>query len=182
MAKTEIKNIGIITSGGDAGGLNAVIRGAAQMALAQGIKPYVIPNGYAGLYNLVDTDELVFLDVSASQERRYFRGCLFMPDADSRARSTSSTSVSRCMRKSWLNRRQARFLITKSLNIFHLIEFFILDIKYPGDIAAQNEVSFLWRDFTHMHCQDGRLRKAPGDLGQPERMRALVDIHTDMEG
>jgi 6-phosphofructokinase 1 len=64
MAKKTIKNIGIITSGGDAGGLNAVIRGAAQMALAQSIKPYVIPNGYAGLYNLVDTDELVLLDES----------------------------------------------------------------------------------------------------------------------
>lgn len=64
MAKTAIKNIGIITSGGDAGGLNAVIRGAAQMALAQGIKPYVIPNGYAGLYNLLDTEKLVLLDES----------------------------------------------------------------------------------------------------------------------
>lgn len=61
MAKAAIKNIGIITSGGDAGGLNAVIRGAAQMALAQGIKPYVIPNGYAGLYNLLDTEKLVLL-------------------------------------------------------------------------------------------------------------------------
>jgi len=64
MAKRAIKNIGIITSGGDAGGLNAVIRGAAQMALAQGIKPYVIPNGYAGLYNLLDTEKLVLLDES----------------------------------------------------------------------------------------------------------------------
>ncbi len=64
MAKTAIKNIGIITSGGDAGGLNAVIRGAAQMALAQGINPYVIPNGYAGLYNLLDTEKLVLLDES----------------------------------------------------------------------------------------------------------------------
>jgi 6-phosphofructokinase 1 len=64
MAKAAIKNIGIITSGGDAGGLNAVIRGAAQMALAQGIKPYVIPNGYAGLYNLLDTEKLVLLDES----------------------------------------------------------------------------------------------------------------------
>ncbi len=62
MAKAAIKNIGIITSGGDAGGLNAVIRGAAQMALSQGINPYVIPNGYAGLYNLLDTDKLVLLD------------------------------------------------------------------------------------------------------------------------
>jgi 6-phosphofructokinase 1 len=64
MSKGEMKNIGIITSGGDAGGLNAVIRGAAQMALAQGIKPYVIPNGYAGLYNLLDTEQLVLLDES----------------------------------------------------------------------------------------------------------------------
>lgn len=64
MSEAAIKNIGIITSGGDAGGLNAVIRGAAQMALAQGIKPYVIPNGYAGLYNLLDTEKLVLLDES----------------------------------------------------------------------------------------------------------------------
>jgi 6-phosphofructokinase 1 len=64
MAKSSIKNIGIITSGGDAGGLNAVIRGAAQMALSQGIKPYVIPNGYAGLYNLIETEKLVLLDES----------------------------------------------------------------------------------------------------------------------
>jgi len=64
MSKAALKNIGIITSGGDAGGLNAVIRGAAQMALAQGIKPYVIPNGYAGLYNLLDTEKLVLLDES----------------------------------------------------------------------------------------------------------------------
>jgi 6-phosphofructokinase 1 len=59
-----IKNIGIITSGGDAGGLNAVIRGAAQMALSQGLKAFVIPNGYAGLYNLIDMNKLVELDGS----------------------------------------------------------------------------------------------------------------------
>ncbi len=56
-----IKKIGIITSGGDCGGLNAVIKGTAQMAESMGIETVVIPNGYAGLYNLVDTDELVTL-------------------------------------------------------------------------------------------------------------------------
>ncbi len=56
-----MKNIGVITSGGDCGGLNAVIKGAAQMAYDKGMKCYVIPNGYAGLYNLVDFDELVEL-------------------------------------------------------------------------------------------------------------------------
>jgi len=56
-----MKKIGIITSGGDCGGLNAVIKGAAQMAYNNGISAFVIPNGYAGLYNLVDFDKLVEL-------------------------------------------------------------------------------------------------------------------------
>lgn len=59
---SSIKNIGIITSGGDCGGLNAVVRGAAQMANAHGIGAYIIPNGYAGLYNLVEMVSLVKLD------------------------------------------------------------------------------------------------------------------------
>ncbi|MCK5580051.1 MAG: 6-phosphofructokinase [Candidatus Omnitrophica bacterium] len=56
-----MKKIGVITSGGDCGGLNGVIKGAAQMAANKGIKCYAIPNGYAGLYNLVEFDELVEL-------------------------------------------------------------------------------------------------------------------------
>jgi 6-phosphofructokinase 1 len=59
---SEIKNIGIITSGGDCGGLNAVVRGAAFMAMANGISAYIIPNGYAGLYNLVDMEKIARLD------------------------------------------------------------------------------------------------------------------------
>lgn len=57
-----IKNIGIITAGGDCGGLNAVVRGAAKIALANGVGAYIIPNGYAGLYNLVDMERLTRLD------------------------------------------------------------------------------------------------------------------------
>lgn len=58
----KIKNIGIITAGGDCGGLNAVVRGAAKIALANGINPYIIPNGYAGLYNLVEMERLTCLN------------------------------------------------------------------------------------------------------------------------
>lgn len=57
----QIKNIGIITSGGDCGGLNAVVKGAANMASSMGISSFVIPNGYAGLYNLQDFDKLTEL-------------------------------------------------------------------------------------------------------------------------
>lgn len=56
-----MKKIGILTSGGDCGGLNGVIKGAAQMAHKLGISSFVIPNGYAGLYNLIDFDILVEL-------------------------------------------------------------------------------------------------------------------------
>ncbi|MCH7591090.1 6-phosphofructokinase [PVC group bacterium] len=56
-----MKKIGILTSGGDCGGLNVVVKGDAQMAHKQGISAYVIPNGYAGLYNLIDFEELLEL-------------------------------------------------------------------------------------------------------------------------
>jgi len=59
-----MKKIGVITSGGDCGGLNAVIKGAAQMANEKGVSCYVIPNGYAGLYNLIEFDEIVELTPS----------------------------------------------------------------------------------------------------------------------
>ncbi|OHE54973.1 MAG: 6-phosphofructokinase [Thermodesulfovibrio sp. RBG_19FT_COMBO_41_18] len=57
----NFRKIGIITSGGDCGGLNAVIKGVARRAYSSGIEAVVIPNGYAGLYNLVDMDNLVAL-------------------------------------------------------------------------------------------------------------------------
>lgn len=60
----EVKKIGLITSGGDCGGLNAVVKGAAQMANSLGIEPVVIPNGYAGLYNLIHFESLTTLTPS----------------------------------------------------------------------------------------------------------------------
>ncbi|MEW5826443.1 MAG: 6-phosphofructokinase [Candidatus Bipolaricaulota bacterium] len=56
-----MERIGIITSGGDCGGLNAVIKGAALAAAREGVRAFIIPNGYAGLYNLVDFERLVEL-------------------------------------------------------------------------------------------------------------------------
>lgn len=57
----NIKKIGVLSSGGDCGGLNAVIKGTAQMAQSLGIETVIIPNGYAGLYNLIDTAHLTVL-------------------------------------------------------------------------------------------------------------------------
>ncbi len=56
-----MKKIGILTSGGDCGGLNSVIKGAARTALSMGMELVIIPNGYAGLYNLLEMEGLVSL-------------------------------------------------------------------------------------------------------------------------
>src|SRR6185437_2334695 len=56
-----MNKIGIITSGGDCGGLNGVIKGAALTALNKGMTAWIVPNGYAGLYNLVELKSLAKL-------------------------------------------------------------------------------------------------------------------------
>lgn len=50
MAKSEVKTFGILTSGGDAPGLNAAIRGVCRSAMINyGMKVVGIRNGYRGL-------------------------------------------------------------------------------------------------------------------------------------
>ena len=57
MAK-EVETIGVLTSGGDAPGMNAAIRAVVRTALAKGKKVKGIMRGYSGLLNeeIVDMD------------------------------------------------------------------------------------------------------------------------------
>ncbi|WP_162045424.1 6-phosphofructokinase [Vibrio taketomensis] len=45
-----IKKIGVLTSGGDAPGMNAAIRGVVRTALSEGLEVYGVYDGYLGLY------------------------------------------------------------------------------------------------------------------------------------
>ncbi|WP_337263227.1 MULTISPECIES: 6-phosphofructokinase [unclassified Serratia (in: enterobacteria)] len=45
-----IKKIGVLTSGGDAPGMNAAIRGVVRAALTEGLEVFGIHDGYLGLY------------------------------------------------------------------------------------------------------------------------------------
>ena len=47
----QIKRIGILTSGGDAPGMNAVVRAVVRTASAYGISCLGIRRGYSGLIN-----------------------------------------------------------------------------------------------------------------------------------
>ena len=46
---SDIKSIGILTSGGDAPGMNAAIRAVTRAAIFSGFKVYGIYRGYRGL-------------------------------------------------------------------------------------------------------------------------------------
>lgn len=67
MAK-EIKTIGVLTSGGDAPGMNAAIRAVVRKAIANGVKVKGIKKGYKGLLNeeIIDMEKK---DVSDTIER-----------------------------------------------------------------------------------------------------------------
>ena len=63
MAK-EVKTIGVLTSGGDAPGMNAAIRAVVRTAINKGLKVKGIMRGYAGLLQeeIVDMDGLSVAD------------------------------------------------------------------------------------------------------------------------
>ena len=46
---SEIRTIGVLTSGGDAPGMNAAIRAVVREAIVKGLKVKGIKRGYAGL-------------------------------------------------------------------------------------------------------------------------------------
>ena len=53
---SKISTIGVLTSGGDAPGMNAAIRAVVRRAISQGIKVKGIYQGYKGLLNEEFTD------------------------------------------------------------------------------------------------------------------------------
>ena len=71
MAK-EIKTIGVLTSGGDAPGMNAAIRAVVRTAIARGLKVKGIKKGYQGLLNeeIVDMEAKDVSDIIQRKKRR----------------------------------------------------------------------------------------------------------------
>ena len=59
----QIKRIGVLTSGGDAPGMNAAVRAVTRLALYKGVEVFGIYNGYQGLID-GDIKQLHERDVS----------------------------------------------------------------------------------------------------------------------
>lgn len=62
----DVKTVGILTSGGDAPGMNAAIRAVVRTALASGMKVKGIRHGYAGLLNneIIDMDSKMVHEIA----------------------------------------------------------------------------------------------------------------------
>ena len=60
-----IKKIGVLTSGGDAPGMNAAVRAVVRAALSKGMEVYGIRRGYVGLLNgdIIKMDERSVSDI-----------------------------------------------------------------------------------------------------------------------
>ena len=63
--ENQVKTIGVLTSGGDAPGMNAAIRAVVRTAISKGLKVKGIMRGYAGLHNeeIVDMDTKSVADI-----------------------------------------------------------------------------------------------------------------------
>ena len=68
MAESKVQTIGVLTSGGDAPGMNAAIRAVVRRGLANGLKVKGIYKGYVGLLNEEIVD-LTARDVSDTIQR-----------------------------------------------------------------------------------------------------------------
>ena len=62
----EVETVGILTSGGDAPGMNAAIRAVVRTARASGMKVKGIKRGYAGLLNneIIDMDSRMVSEIA----------------------------------------------------------------------------------------------------------------------
>jgi 6-phosphofructokinase len=65
---SKIKNIGVLTSGGDAPGMNAAVRAVVRMGIYNKLKVFGIYNGYHGMIN-GEIKQLVSHDVSGILQR-----------------------------------------------------------------------------------------------------------------
>ena len=93
MAK-EINTIGVLTSGGDAPGMNAAIRAVVRQALSKGKKVKGIKRGYAGLLN----EEIVDMDSKSVSDTISRGGTILQTDVRSSLQQRDSRRVLKSVR------------------------------------------------------------------------------------
>lgn len=72
MAENKVKTIGILTSGGDAPGMNAAIRACVRKGIQNGLTIKGIERGYSGLLQeeIIDMDKHSVSDIIQRGDRK----------------------------------------------------------------------------------------------------------------
>ena len=75
MAENKIKTIGVLTSGGDAPGMNAAIRAVVRRGLSNGLNVKGILKGYNGLLNeeIIDMSAKMYLIQSSVEVQSFIQ-------------------------------------------------------------------------------------------------------------
>ena len=115
MAK-EINTIGVLTSGGDAPGMNAAIRAVVREAIAKGKKVKGIKRGYAGLLQeeIVDMEAKDVSDIIRKVSRKQQRSAR---STESTVLSLSAVTVLSEVRRSWRHSASTRSVFRERLTL-----------------------------------------------------------------
>ena len=78
----EIKSVGVLTSGGDAPGMNAAIRAVTRSAIFAGLRVYGIRRGYQGLIEDCIILPYFFFSLSCSLSAKTLGRYFIFPSGD----------------------------------------------------------------------------------------------------
>lgn len=94
MAENKIKTIGVLTSGGDAPGMNAAIRAVVRRGLSNGLNVKGILKGYNGLLNeeIIDMSAKMYL-IQSSVEVQSFIQHVVQNSVQKKARNVEQRSA-----------------------------------------------------------------------------------------
>ena len=132
MAK-RIRTIGVLTSGGDAPGMNAAIRSVVRTALGKGLRVRGIRRGYQGLMEeeIIDLQQETYL-IQFSAEVRFSR----LPD------------VRKCVQKKDSRRQLQSVRSTELKGLLSLVETVLLpehrSLQSSESIQSESREQSIW--------------------------------------
>ena len=155
-------SLGVLTSGGDAAGMNAAVRGVVRTALDVGIQPYLIHEGYRGM---VDGGEAI---VEATS--RHVGGIL------QKGGTVIGTARSEEFRTRDGRRKAALNLVTRGIDA-------LVVIGGDGSLTGANLLSSEWPELLAELVEAGELEAAHAEAHPQLQLVGIVgSIDNDMFG
>ncbi|MFO7959977.1 MAG: 6-phosphofructokinase [Nitriliruptoraceae bacterium] len=154
--------VGVLTSGGDAAGMNAAVRAVIRTALEVGIQPYLIHEGYAGM---IEGGEAI-----VAAESHHVGGILHQGG------TVIGTARSEEFRTRDGRRKAARNLVTRDIEA-------LVVIGGDGSLTGANLLSSEWSELLAELVESGELEQEQLDAHPQLQLVGIVgSIDNDMFG